>query len=200
MDQLAADVRAKVLTPEQRATADRYEQMGLRIKDATEGPCAALIKECKLDATQQATVKAKVDARDKALAEWDRAEGPANESLRAAMVREWGQADETAVSVLQGDRQRILFDCYTAIVLDVLTPPQRVTWQAYQGTLEMIMRLAPGLNCTPDQEARVRETMTTYYKDVSAIQGTGTEAIQSRNDSLRRAVETVRAIFAKPAP
>jgi hypothetical protein len=200
LDALAAQVRTQVLTAEQRALADRFQQMTLKIKDATEGPCSILIKECKLSAEQQAAVRTRTEARDKAMAEWKRTEGGGLEALRAAMVLEWGPADETAVNVLEADRQRILFDCYTGIDLDVLTPPQRLTWRVYQGTLQMIMRLAPALNVTADQEARVRQAMATYYNAVAAIEGTGPEAIASRNGARRRAEATVRSVLAATGP
>lgn len=97
-----------------------------------------LVRECKLTDKQQADVKAKIKARDEALAKWDKANAQKVEAAEAAVKDARDKKDDDArkkasgeLRALRTEREESAAEA-TAAVFAVLTAEQKAAWAGHE--------------------------------------------------------------------
>jgi len=126
------------------------------------GEYAILASQCNLTEEQKEQVAAKVQARKKALAEWDKAHGDKFADLKKAIKeakgagnKEEGKRLRNEQKALKAERRR-LDEQTMAEVYAVLTPDQKVTWKGFR-LYRRMMRRYKKTGLTEAQEATIRK-------------------------------------------
>jgi hypothetical protein len=104
----------------------------------TEGFLEQLVRECKLTSAQQADLKAKVKARDEALAAWDTANAEKVQAAEAAAKQARTDKDADARKKAAGETKALKTAREaagaeaTAAILSALTDEQKAAWAGWQ--------------------------------------------------------------------
>lgn len=133
-----------------------------------------LVRECKLTDKQQADVKEKIEARDAALAAWDKANAEKVQTAETAAKDARGKQDAEArkttgaqLRELRTARQESGAQA-TAAVMTVLTPKQKTAWDTYQLYKSTIARYRKA-ELTEEQLAKVKIACAAAAKEIGEI-------------------------------
>jgi len=185
------------------ASVDAGERGGRRGRGREPEPSLfdLMVSECKLTPEQQTAIKAKIKAKEDAVAAWDKANA---EKVRAAedavqAARSGGDADArkkagAAMRALNAERAAATADADAAI-LTVLTPDQKAKWQAFQ-LYQTVMRRYRKAELTEEQTAKVKAACAAAWKELSALDADADDKTTRRERSaidgkLRWAIENV---------
>ncbi len=152
-----------------------------------EGLYDQLLRECKLTAKQQADVKAKLKARDDALAAWDKANAEKMEAAETASrdARSGGDADARkkasgALRALRTAREESAAQA-TAAVTAVLTPEQKAAWDGYQ-LYQSIAGRYRRAELTEEQLAKIKVGCAIAAKELGEIGDEDRKAKKAQRD------------------
>ena len=131
-----------------------------------------LVRECKLTEKQQTDVKAKIKARDEALAKWDKANAEKVQAAEAAVKDARDKNDDNARKQAMGElralrtaREESAAEA-TAAVFKVLTAEQKLAWagyELYQSTIGRYRRA----DLTEEQSAKIKAACAVAAKELS---------------------------------
>jgi hypothetical protein len=168
--------------------------------------------ECSPTPKQQADFKARIKARDDALAAWDARNGDRRAAL-AAQERTASAAHDYATfgrvskerMDLVRERDKIWADA-TSAILAVLTLPQRATLEGRILLNSMKIRYARA-NLTAEQQAKIRKPCNEYGKDI-AVPWDEKARFKARHEAIDKLVPFIeslltpaqRTAMSKPAP
>jgi len=151
-----ADAGRKKGEKDRQGAKARKKSSGLR------GEYAIMASQCNLTDEQKDQLEAKVQARKKALAEWDKAHSEKFADLKKAIqeAREAGNQEEAKRlrdqrKALKAERRR-LDDQAMAEVYAVLTPDQQVTWTGFR-LYRRAMRWYKRADLSEAQEGTIRK-------------------------------------------
>jgi Spy/CpxP family protein refolding chaperone len=146
-----------------------------------------LLRECKLTGKQQADVKAKMKARDDALAAWDQANAEKMEAAEAAAkdARSGGDADarkkaSSALRALRTAREESAAQA-SAAVLAVLTPEQKAAWDGYQ-LFQSVAGRYRRAELTEEQLAKIKVGCALAAKELAELGDEDGKAKRARRD------------------
>jgi len=156
-----------------------------------------LVRECKLTAKQQADVKAKIKARDDALAAWDKANAEKVQAAETAAKDARAQNDAEARKKASGElralrtaREESAAEA-TAAVLAVLTPEQKAAWNGYQLYQSIAARYRKA-DLTEEQLAKIKAACAVAAKELGEIDDADQKAKRAKRavtDKLRWAID-----------
>jgi hypothetical protein len=162
-------VMVTVLAGEALTARERGRRRG---REPEESLLDQLVRECKLTAKQQADAKAKIKARDAALAAWDKANAQKMEAAEAAAkdARAGGDADarkkaSAELRALRTAREESAAQA-SAAVLAVLTPEQKAAWDGYQLYKSIAARYRKA-ELTEEQLAKVKAGCAVAAKELA---------------------------------
>jgi hypothetical protein len=174
----------------------------------------ALTRECKLTDKQHAAIKAKITARDEAMAKWDKANAKKIEASAAASkeARTSGDADKkkqagAAARELRNARTEAGAET-TAAVLKELTPAQKTAWGGYQLFKSLSGRYRRA-ELNEAQLAKVKAACAFAAKDIAAIDPDDNKAKKIKGEVTKKLqwainvlvlTEDQRKILASSAP
>ncbi len=151
----------------------------------------ALVRECKLSDKQQTTIKAKIKARDEALAAWDKTNAKKIEASAAASkeARTSGDADKrkqagAAARELKNARTEAGAEA-TAAVLKELTPEQKIAWGGYQ-LFKSISGRYRRVELNEEQLAKVKSACAIAAKDIAAIDPDDNKARKMKGEVTKK--------------
>lgn len=173
------------------AIAAREGRRRGRGRQPEENLLEALTRECKLTDKQEAGIKAKIKARDDALAAWDKANGDKVEAASAAAkeARSGGDADKrkqtsAAVRALKTAREESAAEA-TAAVLTVLTDEQKLAWSGYQIYKSLAGRYRRA-ELTEQQQAKVKIACAFAARDIAAIDPNESKAKRMKTEVTKK--------------
>ena len=185
------------------ATVEAAERGGRRGRgrEPEQSQFDLMVGECKLTGDQQTALKAKVKAKDDAVAAWDKANAEkikaAEDAVQAA--RSGGDADAkrkagAAMRALNTERAAATADA-DAAMLTVLTAEQKAKWQAFQ-LYQTVMKRFRKVELTDEQTAKVKAACGAACKELGAVEGDADDKaarkVKSAIDGkLRWAIENV---------
>jgi len=158
-----------------------------------------LVRECKLTDKQQADVKAKIKARDDALAAWDKANAEKMQAAEAAAKEARANKDADARKKTSGELRALRkareesAATATAAVLTVLTGEQKVSWAAYQLFQSTAGRYRRA-ELTEEQLARVKRACAFAAREIAEIDESDSKArkaVGEVNKKLRWAIDAL---------
>ena len=191
---LAVLVAASVEAAERGGTRGRGRQ-------AEQNEYDLLVTECKLTDSQQAKLKAKIKAKEEAVAAWNTANAQKIKAAEDAVAaaRSGGEADArktagTAMRALNTERAAATADADAAI-LTVLTAEQKAAWEAFK-LYQNIMRRYKKAALTDEQSAKVKAACAVASKELGAVEDDGDERAARKAKSavegkLRWAIEAL---------
>ncbi|MDP6046430.1 MAG: hypothetical protein QGH94_16500 [Phycisphaerae bacterium] len=151
----------------------------------------ALVRECKLTDKQQTAIKARITARDEALAKWDKANAEKVIAAAAAAkeARSGGDADKkkqasVAVRELKTARTEAGAES-TAAVLKELTPAQKIAWGGYQ-LFKSISGRYRRVELNEEQLAKVKSACAFAAKDIAAIDPDDNKARKMKGEVTKK--------------
>ena len=155
-----ATADAALAAKDEGAKAKRAKGKGDR--SGLRGEYAILVSQCNLTAEQTAELKAKVEARNQAMAEWKQAHGNKAAELKKAMkeARDAGKKDEVKrlgqeMKALSAERQR-LHEKTMADIYAILTPEQKTTWAGFR-LYRQAMGWCKRAGLSDEQQATIRK-------------------------------------------
>ena len=160
-----------------------------------------MVSECKLTGEQQTALKAKVKAKDDALAAWNTANAEKVEAAEAAAKAARSGTDASAkkqagaaVRALATERAAATAAA-DAAMLTVLTAEQKAKWQAFQ-LYQTVMKRFRKVELTDEQTAKVKAACGAACKELGAVEGDADDKaarkVKSAIDGkLRWAIENV---------
>ena len=172
-----------------------------RGKEPEQSQFDLMVGECRLTDEQQATLKAKIKAKEDALAAWDTANAEKVEAAEAASKAARSGTDTNAkkqagatMKALQVERAAATADADAAI-LAVLTPEQKGAWEAFQ-LYQTVMRRYRTVELTEEQAAKVKAACAIACKELGAVEGgsddkAARKAKSETEGKLRWAIEAV---------
>ncbi len=170
--------------------------------DAMRGEYAIMASQCELSDQQKTDLGAKVKARKEAQAAWQQANGEKQKALREAQKKAKEAGDKDAMKKARDDlkaldagRRKIDADTMAAI-LAVLTPEQKVKWQAFQ-MYRTLMRRYKRLNPTEAQTAKIREAAAAAAKDLG-VAGDDKESRKKRAEADKNLRKTIEETILTP--
>ena len=193
-------VALAVLVAASVEAAERGGRRG-RGKEAEQSEYDLLVSECKLTETQQTALKAKIKAKEDAVAAWNTANAEKVKAAEDAVAaaRSGGEADArkkagTAMRALNTERAAATADADAAI-LTVLTPEQKAAWEAFN-LYQSVMRRYRKVELTEEQSAKVKAACAIASKELSAVEDDGDERAARKAKSavevkLRWAIEAL---------
>ncbi len=153
---------------EKEATREK----GGKAKSGLRGEYAILVSECNLTPDQQAQLKAKVEARKQALAEWQQAHGAKAAELKQAMkaAKEAGNKEEMKrlgqeMKALSAERRQV-HEKTMADIYAILTSEQKTTWAGFR-LYRRAMAWFRRADLTEAQQSTIRKMADARAKDVS---------------------------------
>ena len=174
-----------------------------RGKQPEENLLDALVRECKLTDQQQGPVKAKIAARDAALAAWDKANAEKVTAAAAAAkeARSGGDADKkkqasAAVRALKTAREEAGAET-TAAVLAVLTDEQKTAWGGYQLYKSLAGRYRRA-ELTEAQQAQVKTACALAAQDLAAIDPNDSKARKAKGEITKKLQWAINALVLTP--
>jgi len=183
------------------ATVEAGERGGRRGrgKEPEQSQFDLMVGECKLTDEQQTALKAKVKARDGALAAWNTANAEKVKTVEdaAKTARSGTDADAkkkagAAMRALNTERAAATADADAAI-LTVLTAEQKAKWQAFL-LYQNVMKRYRKAEVTAEQTAKIKTICAVAWKELSALEGDDRTAKRERSaidGKLRWAIENV---------
>lgn len=166
-------VALAVLVAASVEAAERGGRRG-RGKEAEQSEYDLLVSECKLTDAQQAKLKAKIKAKEEAVAAWNttNAEKVKAAEDAVAAARSGGEADAkktagAAMRALVTERVAATADADAAI-LTVLTPEQKAAWEAFK-LYQNIMRRYKKAALTEEQSAKVKAACAIASKELGPV-------------------------------
>jgi Spy/CpxP family protein refolding chaperone len=163
---------------------------------AMSNDAALMIAECKLTEEQKARLFEVSNASLKAITAWHQANGPKLAALEKALAaaREAGNAEEAAKIQAEGQalvaQRKALVTKGQQAVLEVLTPPQRLSWVAFQAYRQMMLKLQAA-NPTPLQAAKCRAMCREIAPELAGINTEEEEGARARALLLQKTFERV---------
>ena len=156
------------------AVAGERGQRGAQAaKDSPQAECELMIKECKLTEQQQTDLKAKVKAKEEALAAWNTANAEklkaADDAAKAARAGTDADAKRKAsenLKALHADREQATAKI-DADILAILTPEQKAAWEAFKLYQTEAARYKKA-NLTEEQLAKIKAACAAASKQLSA--------------------------------
>ncbi|MEA3366845.1 MAG: Spy/CpxP family protein refolding chaperone [Planctomycetota bacterium] len=155
-----ATADAALAAKDEGAKAKRAKGKGAR--SGLRGEYAIMVSQCNLTAEQETQLKAKVEARKQAMAEWEQAHGDKAGELKKAMkeARDAGKKDEVKrlgqeMKTLSAERRR-LHEKTMADIYGILTPDQKITWAGFR-LYRRMMRRYKKTGLTEEQQATIRK-------------------------------------------
>ena len=146
-----------------------------------------LVRECKLTQKQQGDVKAKIKARDEALAKWDKANGEKVEAAEAAAKDARDKKDDDARKKAGGElrelrtaREESAAEA-TAAVFAVLTDKQKAAWAGHE-LYESVVGRYRRADLTEKQLAKVKSACTLAAKEIGEIDDDDRKANKAKRD------------------
>jgi Spy/CpxP family protein refolding chaperone len=188
---LAADlaVAAKGDGGRERKAAREKRDKG---KSGLRGEYAILASECNLTADQQAQLKAKVQARNQAMAEWQQAHGAKAAELKKAMkaAKEAGNKEEMKrlgqeMKALSAERRQ-MDEKSMADIYAILTPEQQTTWAGFR-LYRRAMAWCRKADLTEDQQATIRKMADAKAK--ALVSAADEKAERQVATALRKEIE-----------
>ena len=185
------------------ATVGAAERGGGRArgKEPEQSQFDLIVGECQLTDDQQTALKAKVKARDDALAAWSTANAEKVEAADAAAKAARSGTDANAkkqagaaVKALATERAAATADA-DAAMLTVLTDEQKAKWQAFL-MYQNVMKRFRKVELTEEQTAKVKAACGAACKELSAL-GTDADDKSAKKEKsaidgkLRWAIENV---------
>lgn len=168
-----------------------------------------MAKEAELSEEDKAKLAPIVEARTKALADWDAQNGAKMEEAnkRRAEAKAAGKKEEAdkaraEYNQLRGAKQA-LEEEHDAKIQGALTPEQQVKWQRgglYQG----VMRKYKAAELTEDQKAKAKDLCQAAAQDIQKLPNKSKEAVTPIKDKLNKDIEAQvltdaqRATLAQP--
>lgn len=196
----ALGVGLAVLVAASVEAAERGGRRG-RGREPEQSQFDLIVGECKLTDDQQTALKAKVKAKDDALAAWNTANAEkikaAEDAVQAARSGTDADAKKqagAATRALNTERAAATADADAAI-LTVLTAEQKAKWQAFQ-LYQNVMRRFRKVELTAEQTAKVKAICAVAWKELSALEGDADDKTARKERSaidgkLRWAIENV---------
>ena len=158
-----------------------------------------LVRECKLPAQQQEAVKAKIKARDEALAKWDAANGEKVAAAEAAAkeARSGGDADKkkqtsAALRELRTAREQSAAEA-SAAVLATLTDDQKAAWGAYELYKSLAGRYRR-VELSEEQIAKVKLACRFAAKDIAGIDPDDSKAKRVKGEVNKKLQWAINAL------
>jgi Spy/CpxP family protein refolding chaperone len=152
--------------------AKRDRKKGEKSTSGLRGEYAILAGECSLTADQEAALKAKIQARNQAMAEWQQANGSKSEEIRKAMkaAKEAGNKEEMKrlgeeMKALSAERRQ-MEEKTMADIYAILTSEQKQKWAGFR-LYRQAMGWCKKANLTEEQQATVRKMADAKAKDVA---------------------------------
>lgn len=146
-----------------------------------------LVRECKLTEKQQADVKAKIKARDEALAKWDEANAQKVEAAEAAAKDARDKKDDDARKKASGElrelrtaRDQSAAEA-TAAVFTVLTAKQKAAWAGHE-LYESVVGRYRRADLSDQQLAKVKSACTLAAKEIGEIDDDDHKANKAKRD------------------
>ena len=141
-------------------------------KSGLRGEYAILVSECNLTADQQAQLKAKVEVRNQAMAEWKQASGAKADELKKAMkaAKEAGNKEEMKrlgqeMKALMAERRQ-MDEKTMADIYAILTPEQQARWTGFS-LYRQTMRWCKRAGLSEEHEATIRKMADAKAKDMA---------------------------------
>jgi len=141
-------------------------------RSSLRGEYAIMVSQCNLTAEQETQLKAKVEARKQAVAEWEQAHGNKAAELKKAMkeARDAGKKDEVKrlgqeMKALS-DERRSLHEKTMADIYAILTPEQKTTWAGFR-LYRQVMRWCKRAGLSQEQQATIRKMANAKAKGVT---------------------------------
>ncbi len=180
--------------------AERGGRRG-RGKEAEQSEYDLLVSECKLTDSQQTTLKAKIKAREDAVAAWNTANAQkikaAEDAVTAARSSSEADARKTAGAAMRAlVTERVAATAAAdAAIITILTPEQKAVWEAFK-LYQSVMRRYRKVELTEEQSAKVKAACAIASKELSAIEGdaddkTARKAKSAIEAKLRWAIEAL---------
>jgi len=160
-----------------------------------------MVGECKLTDEQQSALKAKIKARDDALAAWNTANAEKIKTVEDATKAARSGTDADAkkkagqdMRALQAERAAATADADAAI-LTVFTAEQKAKWQAFL-LYQNVMQRYRKAEVTAEQIAKIKTICAVACKELSAVEGDADDKTARKERSaidgkLRWAIEHV---------
>ncbi|MFO8013437.1 MAG: hypothetical protein R6X20_09045 [Phycisphaerae bacterium] len=152
--------------------AKRAREKGEKSRSGLRGEYAILASECNLTADQQAQLKAKIQARNQALAEWQQAHGDKAAELKKAMkaAKEAGNKEEMKrlgqeLKALSAARRQV-DEKTMADIYAILTSEQKTTWAGFR-LYRRAMAWCRRADLTEAQQATIRKMADARAKEMT---------------------------------
>ena len=156
------------------------------------GEYAILASECNLTAEQEASLKAKVEARNQAMAEWQQAHGEKALDIRKAMkaAKDAGNKEEMKrlgeeMKALSTERRQMEEKTMAAIYA-ILTPEQNTTWAGFR-LYRQAMGWCKRAGLSEEQQATIRKMADARAKELA--DASDEKAQRQINIALREEIE-----------
>jgi len=155
-----------------------------------------LVRECKLTEKQQAGVKAKIKARDDALAAWDKANAEKVQAAEAAgkdaRAKDDADAKKEASGALRALRTARAESAAeaTAAVMNALTDEQKAAWGAYQLYKTTAGRYRRA-ELTEEQLAKIKAACAYASKELAESGDDNKKATRAITAKLRWAIDVL---------
>jgi Spy/CpxP family protein refolding chaperone len=152
--------------------AKRARKKGEKSTSGLRGEYAILASECSLTAEQEAALKAKIQARNQAMAEWQQAHGEKALDIRKAMkaakdagnkeeMKRLGEEMKTLSTERRQMEEKTMADIYA-----ILTPEQKTKWAGFR-LYRQAMGWCKKAGLTEEQQATIRKMADAKAKDVA---------------------------------
>lgn len=188
----AATSAAKEKAATGKPAAEKQSSAG-----ALKGEYAMMVRELKLTEAEQAKLKEKVDAKDAALATWDKANADKVKAAQDAAKKAKESTDKEAMKktseelkAITAERTKIQSDGMAAIY-GAMTAEQRQTWEGFTLFRSMSARFRKA-DLTTEQDAKIRPLCDQAAKEILAVKGDEKTAQKTKSEiqaKLRKQIE-----------
>jgi Spy/CpxP family protein refolding chaperone len=164
------------------------------------GEYAIMVSELKLDEAAVARLKEKVQAKDEALAAWDKENG---EKLKAAQdaAKKAKEGTDKAAAKKAADEVKALTDARGKIQADgmvaiyaVLSPEQKTQWDGFVLYRTMSGRFKKAA-LTEDQQKTMRGLCAAAAKDIASVTGDAKAAAKAKGEVTGKLTKDIEALL-----
>ena len=165
-------------------------------KDTLKGVYAQMVTVCKLSDQQVPDLKAKVKARDDAVAAWMTANADKVKAADEAAKKAKEGSDKAAGKKANEDRQKLMAERTKieadgmAAIYAVLTPEQKQAWEGQQMYMQVCARFRKA-NLTEDQHTKIRPLCDQAAKDEAAVKGDEKAARKAKTEVEAKLLKTI---------
>jgi Spy/CpxP family protein refolding chaperone len=189
-------IAAPAALAEEAKAKPAKEKAPAKASSGLKGEYAIMASECKLPQDQIATLKAKVQAKDEALAAWEKENGEKAKAIQEA-AKKAREGNDKAASKKAADDLKALNEAKAKIQADgmvaiyaVLTPEQKQTWDGFVLYRSMMARFKK-VNPTDEQQGKIRALCADAAKEIAAVTGDEKAAAKAKNTTTAKLVKTI---------